>query len=303
MADHLQRGPNLFGLLVGLKQVEHSLFVILAETEQRAAALLRRNSVAGVRCGFDRHRLGRYRRGRCAVDGTPDDRGLLGPRKLGLLLLMPPKTDEITPVGPQDHRGYEECHHDVRQRLVEDDGDDRKQDRACDGGDRPHGCAEQDHTEKDPEDGHGQRHHARRGSGAGGHALAALPAEEDRVVVPSHCGKRHEHRHQRRADIAGEKHRERPLQRVPYEHGDPQARAEHPKGIGGTRVAAAMLPYVYALEHSPQEDARREGAEQVTQNYQANRHKNRGHAQEYRSSLPSKSITSGIPHIPNVSRS
>src|SRR5207244_4333297 len=34
VANDIQRGTNLFGLLVGIKQVEHGLLVVLAETEQ-----------------------------------------------------------------------------------------------------------------------------------------------------------------------------------------------------------------------------------------------------------------------------
>jgi hypothetical protein len=40
VADDFQCGPNLFGLLVILKQVEHGLLVILSQTEQHAIALL-----------------------------------------------------------------------------------------------------------------------------------------------------------------------------------------------------------------------------------------------------------------------
>ena len=51
VAHHLQCGTNLFALLVGLKQVEDGLFVVLAQTQQHGVALLG-CWIFGWRCHF-----------------------------------------------------------------------------------------------------------------------------------------------------------------------------------------------------------------------------------------------------------
>ena len=140
---------------------------------------------------------------------------------------------------------------------------------------------------------------ARAAPGPGGHAFAALAPQEDRVVVAHDAGERDQHGHhgfveEYRASTTGTTPFSRSATRTARPSFDPQ----DPEGIGGAGIAAAVLADVDPLEELARGTRWATGTPPDSRARLGRPRSVLSPCHEYRSSLPSKSITRGIPQRP-----